>query len=329
MTSSPAIEVQSLQKTYRDGMFGRRRVEALKGVSFRVDRGVIFGLLGPNGAGKTTLIKILLGVVRKSGGSATLLGMPAGDRAGRRRVGYLPENHRIPRHHTGNTALDYYGSLSGMSGSEIRGRRPGLLDLVGLSRWGDTSVKAYSKGMLQRLGLAQALMHDPELLVLDEPTDGVDPVGRREMRGVLQKLKDDGKSVFINSHLLQEVELVCDRVAILDKGELRREGLIEELTRRDESEVEFVLAGDGPAIRSSLARWQIAKCNEDAPGQMRVTIRLADQSSVDRCIDDLRQAGISIVGISRRRDTLEEAFLGIVSQAAPAPVVLAPMPAAR
>ena len=149
------------------------------------------------------------------------------------------------------------------------------------------------------------------------------------MRGVLQKLKDDGKTVFINSHLLQEVELVCDRVAILDKGELRREGLIEEITRRDETEVEFVLAGEGPAIRSALTGFQIAQCNEETAGQLRVTVQLADQSVVDRCIDELRKAGISIVSLSRRRDTLEEAFLGIVSQGAPAPVVLAPLPPAR
>ena len=324
MSDSPAIEVGSLKKTYRDGWFGRRRVEALKGVSFRVDRGVIFGLLGPNGAGKTTLIKVLLGIVRMSGGSATLLGRPAGDRAGRRRVGFLPENHRIPQHHTGNTALEYYGSLSGMSGREIRRRRPELLKLVGLAQWGETSVTAYSKGMQQRLGLAQALMHDPELLILDEPTDGVDPVGRSEMRGVLQRLKEQGKSIFINSHMLQEVELVCDRVGILVLGELRREGRVEEITQRDESEVEFVLACDGPTSRSALSRFQVKECHEEADGQLRIAVKLDDQAAVDRTIDELRRAGISIVSLSRRRDTLEQAFLGIVSQGAPPPIVLAP-----
>ena len=297
MPSLPAIEVHSLRKTYRDGWLGRRRVEALKGVSFRVDGGVIFGLLGPNGAGKTTLIKILLGIVRKSGGSATLLGRLAGDRAGRRRVGFLPENHRFPKHHTGNTALQYYGSLSGMSGREIRRRRPELLELVGLSQWGKTSVEAYSKGMLQRLGLAQALMHDPELLILDEPTDGVDPVGRTEMRAVLRRLKHEGKTVFINSHLLQEVELVCDRVAILVKGELRREGLVKEITQRDGSEIELVLAGDGSAIRSALARFSIKHIHEHSTDQLRVVVMLDGQAAVDQCVDDLRRAGISIVGL--------------------------------
>jgi ABC-2 type transport system ATP-binding protein len=292
-------------------------------VSFQVGQGEIFGLLGPNGAGKTTLIKILLGIVRKTGGSASLLGLPAGDRHGRRRVGYLPENHRIPRHHTGNTALEYYGSLSGMSASAIRSRRPGLLQLVGLAEWGRTSVKKYSKGMLQRLGLAQALMHDPEVLILDEPTDGVDPVGRSEMRGILQRLKAQGKTVFINSHLLQEVEMVCDRVAILVLGEVRREGLIADITRRAESEIELILAGSESSVRASLALWTIVESSSLGSGQVRVVLRVADQAGVDQCVDQLRRDGVSIVALSHRRDTLEEAFLEIVSRGRAVPAVLA------
>lgn len=196
---SPAIEVDGLRKTYTDGLIRRRTVEALRGVTFRVEKGTIFGLLGPNGAGKTTLIKVLLGIVRKTGGSATLMGLPAGNRLSRVKVGYLPENHRIPRHHTANSALEYYGALSGMPVRDIRKRSSELLELVGIGKWGPASIRTFSKGMLQRLGLAQALMHDPDLLVLDEPTDGVDPVGRSEMRDTLRRLKDEGKTVFINS----------------------------------------------------------------------------------------------------------------------------------
>jgi ABC-2 type transport system ATP-binding protein len=154
MNPSAAISVSDLCKTYRDGLLGRKKIEALQGVSLDVERGEIFGLLGPNGAGKTTLIKILLGIVRKTSGQATLLGRPAGDRQSRRKVGYLPESHRIPHHLTGNTALEYYGQLSGLSLAEIKRKRPPLLDLVGLDKWGKTSVKKYSKGMQQRLGLA-------------------------------------------------------------------------------------------------------------------------------------------------------------------------------
>ena len=185
MSMSPAVDVTSLRKTYRDGLFGRRRVEALAGVTLDVGRGEIFGLLGPNGAGKTTLIKVLLGMVRATGGAASLLGRSAGSRAARREVGYLPENHRIPRHHTGNSALAVLRQSERAVGAEVRRRSEPLLATVGLSAWGQTSIKKYSKGMLQRLGLALAMLHDPELLILDEPTDGVDPVGRSEMRTLL------------------------------------------------------------------------------------------------------------------------------------------------
>ena len=313
MTDS-VIDIQELRKTYRDGFLGRRGIEALKGVSFQVQRGTIFGLLGPNGAGKTTLIKVLLGIVRKTGGTAALLGLPAGDRRGRRSVGYLPENHRIPRHQTANSALEYYGSLSGMSLAEIRSRRPELLELVGLGTWGRSPVKKFSKGMLQRLGLAQALMHDPELLILDEPTDGVDPVGRSEMRGTLQRLKADGKTIFINSHLLQEIELVCDRVASLVKGEVRREGLVEEITHRQQTEIELTVAGSEAAIRGALGLRQIVSMKPLGDNRFHVVLQIPDQSAVDQSIDVLRTGGISIEELVRRRDTLEEAFLDIVAQ---------------
>jgi len=322
--NGPVIEVESLSKTYYDGLLGRRRIEALRGVSFAVEPGTVFGLLGPNGAGKTTLIKVLLGIVKKSGGKASLLGWPAGDRRGRRSVGYLPENHRIPRHHTANTALEYYGALSGMSSRDIRRRRQELLELVGLPTWGKTPVRKFSKGMQQRLGLAQAMMHDPQVLILDEPTDGVDPVGRSEMRATLRRLKDDGKTVFINSHLLQEIELVCDRVAILVKGELRREGLVESITQRREPELELTLAGSEASIRTALGDWLIAEWSHEAEKRYRVLVKIGDQSHVDRCIDRLRTGGVSIVELTRRRDTLEEAFLGIVSeQPAQNPIELA------
>ena len=324
-SDEPAIDVQAIRKTYRDGLFGRRRIDALRGVSFQVPRGEIFGLLGPNGAGKTTLIKVLLGIVRKSGGAARLLGRPPGDRHGRRGVGYLPEGHRIPLHHTGDTALEYYGSLSGLSASEIRRRRPELLETVGLAEWGRTSVRKYSKGMLQRLGLAQAMLHDPELLILDEPTDGVDPVGRKEMRSLLQQLKQQGKTVFINSHLLQEIELVCDRVVILVKGEVQKAGGIEELTEQPEAEVSFTLLGAEQQIRSAIPAEEISSLNAAGPGLFQLTARLSDQTAVDRAIDNLRRRGVSITAMSRQRQTLEDAFLGIVQtqQSGRAPEIIA------
>jgi ABC-2 type transport system ATP-binding protein len=267
------------------------------------------------------LIKVLIGIVRKTAGGAELLGYPAGDRRGRRSVGYLPETHRIPRHHTANSALEYYGALSGLTLREIRKRRGPLLETVGLAKWGDTPVTKFSKGMQQRLGLAQAMLHNPELLILDEPTDGVDPVGRSEMRRVLRDLKDQGKTVFINSHLLQEIELVCDRVAIMNRGRVQRVGRIEELTQRAEMECGLVLRGAGTRVRQVLERqglaWPASEPLVEESSELRMTLRLADQGAVDRLVDALRGEGISLLELTRRRDTLEEAFLGIVREQPP------------
>ncbi|MGD9720482.1 MAG: ABC transporter ATP-binding protein [Pirellulales bacterium] len=315
MSESLAVDVRDLRKTYRDGAFGRRRIEALGGVSIEVGRGEIFGLLGPNGAGKTTLIKVLLGMVRPTGGDASLLGLPAGSRTARKQVGYLPENHRIPRHHTGNSALDFFGSLSGLSRREIHRRRERLLTMVGLADWGRTSVKKYSKGMLQRLGLALAMLHEPRLLILDEPTDGVDPVGRKEMRTLLASLKEAGQTVFINSHLLQEVELVCDRVAILDRGRMLQQGRIAELTARAESEVRFVIAGSENAFRAAVAESGAAQSRPLGPDQFELLLVAPDQPTIDATIDRLRRHGLSLISMSAARQTLEEAFLGILKRA--------------
>ncbi|HEY5315535.1 MAG TPA: ABC transporter ATP-binding protein, partial [Pirellulales bacterium] len=201
---------------------------------------------------------------------------------------------------------------SGLSLKEIRRRRPALLETVGLAKWGTVSVKKYSKGMLQRLGLAQAMLHEPDLLILDEPTDGVDPLGRSEMRAVLQQLKHAGKTVFLNSHLLQEIELICDRVAILNHGEVLREGRIADLTLRPEAELQFVLLAGEARIRAALAGYSLGQFQATGAEQFQVMVRVADQAAADRCVDDLRRQGISIAGMSRSRQTLEEAFLSIV-----------------
>ncbi len=315
MVDSRALDVENLRKTYRDGWLGRRRIEALGGVSLRVNRGEIFGLLGPNGAGKTTLIKVLLGMVGATAGEAHLLDRPAGSRASRKEVGYLPEHHRIPRHHTGNSALAFYGNLSGLSRSEVARRREPLLATVGLAGWGNTSIKKYSKGMQQRLGLALAMLHDPHLLMLDEPTDGVDPVGRSEMRSVLVQLKAAGKTIFINSHLLQEVELVCDRVAILDRGRVLEQGSIAELTVRAESEVRLVVAGTQEQLQMALDGGPPVETRSLGPRQFEILLHATDQSAIDGTIDRVRRAGMSLISLSPTRQTLEEAFLSILKRA--------------
>ena len=309
-----AIEIHDLRKTYKEGFFIRRAVDALQGVSLDVERGSIFGLLGPNGAGKTTLIKILLGIVRKSGGDASLLGQPAGSRLSRKSVGFLPENHRIPRHLTGNTALEYYGGLSYLSRREVRQKAPRLLERVGLEDWGKTPVRNYSKGMMQRLGLAQAMIHDPDLLILDEPTDGVDPVGRTEMRLILQELKKEGKTIFVNSHLLQEIELVCDRVAILARGRIRRMGTIDEVTSMDSDMVSLTVVAEENTVRMAMEGIRFEKVLPLSPQTVELRMRTSQQDKLDQCVDRLRQAGIGIQEITRPRTTLEKAFLDIIDQ---------------
>lgn len=315
MPMESVIAVDKLRKKYRGGLL-RRPVDALGGVTFDVHRGEIFGLLGPNGAGKTTVIKILMGIVRSTGGTASMLGYRAGDRRGRRRIGYLPENLRLPPHQTARTALEYYGRLSGLGRREIVAKQDRLLATVELAGRSRESVKRYSKGMVQRLGLAQALLHDPDLLILDEPTDGLDPVGRSQVRNILQRLRDEGRTVFLNSHLLQEVELVCDRVAILDAGQLRFEGTIAELTPRQETNVQLRLHGQDNEVRAGLNAHPDAEIQTTDRQQYLATVPVGGQDDVDRLVDQLRTRDVSIVSISWRRKTLEDAFLELVAQKA-------------
>ncbi|MFK8110912.1 MAG: ABC transporter ATP-binding protein [Rubripirellula sp.] len=322
---TPIVDVQGLKKTYGGwSLTGRKNVSALRGVSLQAYPGEVFGLLGPNGAGKTTLIKILLGVVKPSGGQASLFGEQVGSTAARQRVGYLPESLRIDRHHTARTALRYYGRLSRMSAGEIAQRSNELLELVGLEGRDKESVKRFSKGMYQRLGLAQALMHDPDLLVLDEPTDGLDPVGRSEVRRVIERLRDAGKTIFLNSHILQEVEMVCTQVAIMDKGEIRGNGAIDELAKEtsvDEVVMEVAVPSDDDSVVTALFRDHAIDVSVQAiegSGEFanrnlrRVTAKLPSQELVDATVDRLRSKGISIVRLEVKRPTLEDTFMRLV-----------------
>jgi ABC-2 type transport system ATP-binding protein len=315
MQHEPAISADSLAKTYTEGVFRRGQVHALRGVSFQVERGEIFGLLGENGAGKTTFIKILLGIIRKSAGAATVLDHTAGTIAARRHIGYLPEHLQIPRYQTPYTALEFYGKLSGVSGREIKAHRDELIELVGLKGWEKAPIKKFSKGMKQRLGLAQALLHKPAMLILDEPTDGVDPVGRAQIRSILKQLREGGTTVFLNSHILQEVELICDRVAILHKGRLMFVGNAGEISTGRAQEVVLEVAGDQAAIRRGLGAQQALDWSAGSNQTQRLTLNLEEQPQVDQVVDSLRAAGVSIVALNRRRESLEDAFLHVVSQA--------------
>lgn len=311
--STPAISVADLSKTYRTGLFGRSSVLALDGVSLDVPKGAIFGLLGPNGAGKTTLVKILLGLVHPSAGSAELFGQPAQRPAARDRIGFLPENHRFPGFLTAEQTLHVYGRLANV-GSEGRADRIAeLLDQVGLADRSDTKVKTFSKGMLQRLGLAQALLNDPDLLFLDEPTSGVDPVGRREIRDLVLELRDAGTTIFLNSHLLSEVEKVCTQIAILREGQLVRKGTIEELTA-----VERVYDLTATAIPENIAEDAILEPSPEeappAPDLRRYRVRADDRSSLNALLDRLRSAHVEIESITPLRRSLEDYFIDVMDE---------------
>jgi len=323
--SSFAIDSKSLCKTYSEGLVFRKRFRALADVSFSVKQGEVFGLLGPNGAGKTTFIKILLGIIRKTSGTATMLGQPAGSRAGRRLVGYLPEHLRIPPHLNGYTALECYGSLSNLPKSVIRQKRDGLLELVGLAGRAKDRCKKYSKGMLQRLGLAQALLHDPKLLILDEPTDGLDPQARAEMRQIIGRLKGRGVTIFLNSHLLQEVEMICDRVAILNRGQLKYCGDVDSIGDFVAAEsgvkpglvVDLDVVGEPAVVNEAFADYDFKIKSKQGEQSFTVQLTLAEQNDVDKLIDRLRSSGVSVAGLTRQQFSLEDAFLKIINQDTP------------
>lgn len=304
-----AIEADALSKVYRSGAFSRQQVNALSSFSIQVESGQIFSLLGPNGAGKTTFIKMLLSLAAPTSGSASVLGRRLPDVRVREKVGYLPENHRYPGYLTGEQVLRYFGELGGARSRQLGGRVGELLELVGMSQWRGMKVKRYSKGMMQRLGLAQALINDPEIVFLDEPTDGVDPVGRKEIREILKDLKRKGKTIFLNSHLLSEVELISDRVAVLDKGRLLKVGTVDELTATGQS---YVIGITGtlpePVILEARAFVMgLAQQGENVNAECRTVAEL------NRVIDLLRKNNVEITSVTRQRNTLEDSFISLIS----------------
>jgi ABC-2 type transport system ATP-binding protein len=316
--AGPAIEAIDLRKNYRSGLLGRKN-EALKDVTLSVKRGEVFGLLGPNGAGKTTFVKILLGIISKTSGNARLMGCPAGSIAGRAQVGYLPEHLRISPHLTALKTLELYGNLSNVPTSTIRDRQNDLLSLVGLKGREKESVRNFSKGMLQRLGLAQSLLHDPKLLMLDEPTDGLDPRARAEMRAIINRLRESGVTIFLNSHLLQEVEMICDSVAILDRGGLRFCGDVtrigEAVTGAGEeivADVELKCQSEQFDLVAANFRHQITDPRNDH--QVNARFEFSNQSEVDQFIDSVRQNKISLIRFSPQKLNLEEAFLKLIQE---------------
>ena len=288
-----AVDLIDVRKSYG------KTIHALRGVNVQVGRGEIFGLLGPNGAGKSTLVKIMMTVVRPTHAMGTILGRPIGHRGKLAVTGYLPEDHRFPGYLTGKRLLEYYAALAKVPRSVRSDRASHLLERVGMAQWADTRVDKYSKGMLQRLGIAQALMNDPELIILDEPTDGLDPVGRRDVRAMLLELKQQGKTVFLNSHLLSELEMVCDRVAILVDGLVARQGTLAELT---EHTVEYRITFSGDATPATS---KLESIGASVDGHM-VTLSGHDPNKTNAVIDVLRGAGVLIESVEPHRFSLED-----------------------
>lgn len=310
-----AIEVNQLTKIYEGGK-SKVEVTALDNFSLSVSKGEIFGLLGPNGAGKTTLIKTLLGVVFPTTGSATVLGSDISNYKIKNRIGFLPENHRFPNYLTAGQTLKYFSQLGGNSTKNIDKRIDELLSLVRMSKWKKMKVSKFSKGMMQRLGLAQAMMNNPELIFLDEPTDGVDPIGRKEIRDVLIDLKNNGTTIFLNSHLLSEVELVSDRVAIMNSGKLLRVGSVEELTTTKEAYIiETTNPIDSEFVNSKYANadTSLENITVNLESSTKLSVNVKDNLELNIVIDSLRKNGLNIKTISIQKNSLEELFVSLIT----------------
>ncbi|MEI8255837.1 MAG: ABC transporter ATP-binding protein [Deltaproteobacteria bacterium] len=329
--SAPIIVVEGLAKTFSLGlirlparapgtppgfaerMFAKlpggeklhRQVEAVKGLSFEVREGEIFGFLGPNGAGKTTTIKMLLGLIFPTKGSATIYGHPVTDTAARKRLGFLPENPYLYQYLTGLELMDLCARLVGIPGGERRKKSMELIERVGLGNAADRAVRKYSKGMMQRLGLAQALLGDPDLLILDEPMTGLDPIGRKEVRDLLMEERRRGKTLFFSSHILSDVEMLCDRVAIVNRGQMSSYGRLDELLKPDVRLVEIELAGVTDALRAEL----VARGCKVAPMGANVMFSTEGEASVDAVLDAARSAGARVASVTPRRETLEDLFV--------------------
>jgi ABC-2 type transport system ATP-binding protein len=296
-----AIEILDLEKTYNVGFWRKKPKCALRPLQLSVEEGEIFGFLGPNGAGKTTTLKLLMGLVFPTAGSARILGMDINDPRMKAQIGFLPEQPYFYDYLTATELLDYYAQLSGVAAKE-RGRRVSeVLAQVGLPDAGGVQLRKFSKGMLQRVGIAQAILHDPKVIFFDEPMSGLDPMGRREVRDLMEELKQRGKTVFFSTHILSDAESLCDRVAILHLGELRGVGAVEDLTSGVEGKVEIVWQGNSvPASLKTLA----AECH--ITDTVRAVLPEANQ---DAAIDALRREGLRIISVIPVRTSLEDYFV--------------------
>jgi ABC-2 type transport system ATP-binding protein len=303
----PAIEILGLEKIYEVGFWRKRPRRALHPLHLSVDQGEIFGFLGPNGAGKTTTLKLLMGLVRPSGGSARILGMEIDDPRVKAQIGFLPEQPYFYDYLTARELLQYYAHLSGVASGEIPRKVDTMLERIGMRDTGGVQLRKFSKGMLQRVGIAQAILHEPKVVFLDEPMSGLDPVGRREVRDLIEQLKREGRTVFFSTHILSDAEALCDRVSILHHGELRSVGAVADLTSGLRGKVEVVWAGTTiPASLKSLG----AECHATSDSVRAIL----PEEKQEAAIEALKRERLRLISVVPLRTTLEDYFVQQVEQ---------------
>jgi ABC-2 type transport system ATP-binding protein len=305
-----AIEIQGLSKDYPVGFWKKQLRPALKPLDLTVEQGETFGFLGPNGAGKTTTLKLLMGIIFPSSGSARILGKDFHDPEIKRRIGFLPEQPYFYDYLSAHELLDYYGQLSGVPQATRKPRIAELLERVGLGDVGSKQLRKFSKGMLQRVGIAQAIIHDPEVVFLDEPMSGLDPLGRHEIRELIQGLKDAGKTIFFSTHILSDAEALCDRVAVIHKGELRGVGVVNDLRSSAAGKTEVIW--EGASALGSVSSYTL---DSHVTGDtVRATI---SADSLDPMLDRLRQQRARLISVTPLHGTLEQYFLSRTSDQEP------------
>jgi ABC-2 type transport system ATP-binding protein len=306
MTAS-AIETQNLTKEYPHGFLHLKRKTSLENLTMQVEDGEVFGFLGPNGAGKSTTIKLLMGIIFPTAGSAQILGKPVSDVSMHRDIGYLPEQPYFYDYLTAAEVLDYFARFHGFSATERRERVQKMLRKVGLETAGKIQLRKFSKGMLQRVGLAQAIVHDPKLLILDEPMSGLDPVGRREVRDIILELKNAGKTILFSTHILSDAETLCDRVGVIAGGKLRGVGAPGSIVGVKSLGMEIIFELTGNAVQVEKVRAKATKSG--ANYRMSVS-----EAELFAALEELRGAGATIISVTQIKPTLEDFFMELVGK---------------
>ena len=303
----PAIETESLTKDYPTGFLHMKKKRSLENLTMQVGEGEVFGFLGPNGAGKSTTLKLLMGIIFPTSGSAKILGRPISDVSMHQEIGYLPEQPYFYDYLTAAELLDYFARFFGFSANERKERVARMLKKVGLETAGKIQLRKYSKGMLQRVGLAQAILHDPKVVILDEPMSGLDPIGRREVRDIILELKKEGKTVLFSTHILTDAETLCDKVGVIVGGKLQGVGRPDDIVGMKSLGMEILFEADANDARSASVRSKATQSGS------RFALRVTEDS-VYAAMEELRAAGAKIASVSHIRPTLEEYFLHLVAK---------------